>query len=162
MKSRIAKLGLAVASLAIAAACGKPYEVSTPDGFVELTDGARTYDRGADEYRASTADGVVVGIRSWDNEPTVDLALAVRALENRIRLGEGYALLSKKDASAKDGTKGVRLDFGHDEGSEPYLYTIVVFVTKDHVHLVESGGKRDLVERARPSIDWFIQNFDPD
>lgn len=162
MKTRIAPLLAALALLLGAAACGKPYEASTPEGFVELTDGARSYDQSADEYRASTADGVVIGIRSWDNEPTVDLALAVRALENRIRQGEGYALLSKTDASAKDGTKGMRLDFGHDEGSEPYLYTVVVFVTKDHVHLVESGGKRELVERAKASLDWFIQNFDPD
>ncbi|NUP06941.1 MAG: serine/threonine protein kinase [Polyangiaceae bacterium] len=152
---------LAALSLVALAACGRPYEAHTPEGFVELTDGAREYDGSAHEYRASTADGVVIGVRSWDNEPEVDLSLAVRALENRVRFGEGYALLTKKDVTAS-GVKGMRLDFGHDEGSEPFLYTVAIFVTDDHVHLVEAGGKRDLLERARPSIDWFITNFDPE
>lgn len=162
MKGLWAGISVAVVGAALLSGCGRPYEPQTPEGFVELTDGAKTYDEDAYEYRASTADGVVLGIRAWDNEPKVDLAVAVRALENRVRFGEGYALLGKKDVSAKDGTKGLRLDFGHDESSSPHLYSVAVFVTEDHVYLVEAGGKSELYERARPNIDWFVQNFDPE
>ncbi len=142
------------------AACGRPYSAATPDGFVELDEDR--YDKAAHEYRASTADGVVIGIRAYENDPEVDLALAVRALENRVRLGQGYALLDKKDATARDGTKGMTLHFGHDESGGPHLYTVTIFVTDDWVYLLETGGKKDLVDKAQASLDWATKNFLPD
>lgn len=154
---------LLVAGLAAVAGCSRPYDVATPSGFVELTeDEHHRYDERAYEYRASTADGVVLGVRAWKNEPKVDLAVAVRALENRTRFGEGYALLEKKDVAARDGTKGAQLDFGHDEAGGAHLYTVAMFVTDDYVYMVEAGGKKDLVEKAKGSIDWFLKNFQPD
>jgi hypothetical protein len=141
-------------------ACGRPYTAATPEGFVELDEDH--YDKNANEYRASTADGVVLGVRAYENDPTVDLSLAVRALENRVRLGEGYALLEKKETTARDGTKGTTLRFGHDEPSGTHLYYVTIFVTDDWVYLVEAGGKKDLVEKAQKSIDWATTNFSPD
>lgn len=147
-----------VASAAVGCA-SKPYEPTTPDGFVELTDGARTYDSSAYEYRASTADGVVLGVRAYKNEPKVGLTVAVQALESRVRQGEGYALLGKKDITLGDGTKGVALDFGHDEANNPHLYKVCVFVTQEHVYIVEAGGKKELVEKEKAAIDSFIASL---
>ncbi len=144
-----------------AAACGRPYTAATPDGFVELAE-ERYEHNDEHEYRASTADGVVIGVRAYENDPKVDLSLAVRALENRVRLGQGYALLEKKDAKARDGTKGTTLRFGHDEPGGAHLYSVTVFVTDDWLYLVEAGGKKDLVEKAQASIDWAVTNFLPD
>ncbi|MFO0547512.1 MAG: serine/threonine protein kinase [Polyangiaceae bacterium] len=156
---------LASAAVLVAASglvgCSKPYEVARPDGFVELTEDDSRYDRSAYEYRASTADGVVIGIRAYKNKPKVDLALSVRALENRIRLGEGYALIEKKDASAIDGTKGTTLRFGHDEAGGAHVYEITVFVTEDWVYVVEAGGKQELFDKERVAIDGFLKSFDP-
>jgi hypothetical protein len=156
---RIAARALALTALVALSACGRPYEVATPEGFVDLGD---RYEHGDDEYRASTADGVVLGVRSWDNDPKVDLALASRALENRVRQGQGYALLEKKEVAARDGTKGSWMRFGHDESGAPHLYEVALFVTDDHVHVFEAGGKKDLMERAAASIAWAIAHFDPD
>ena len=154
---------LAACVLAFGGGCGRPYDVATPDGFVELTeDGDRTYDANAEEYRASTADGVVLAVRAWDNEPKVDLTVATRSLENRTRLGQGYALLEKKEVLAADGTKGTALYLGHDQEGQAHLYRVVVFVTDDHVYIVEAGGKKELFEKATKSVDWFIANFRPD
>ena len=114
-------VALVLSLASISTGCGRPYEVATPEGFVELTEGKDRYDQTHHEYRASTADGVVVGVRAFDNEPKVDLALAVRAFENRVRLGEGYALLDKKDVSARNGQKGTLLNFGHDEAGGAHL-----------------------------------------
>jgi hypothetical protein len=154
------KRALLSAILLFAAACGRPYAPATPEGFVELDEDR--YDKSAHEYRASTADGVVLGVRAYENDPKVDLALSVRALENRVRLGEGYALLEKKEAKARDGTKGVTLRFGHDEAGGAHLYYVTIFVTDYWVYLVEAGGKKDLVEKAQKSIDWATENFSPD
>ncbi len=154
---------LAACVLALSTGCGRPYDVATPDGFVELTeDGARTYESSADEYRAATADGVVLAVRAWDNEPKVDLTVATRSLENRTRIGQGYALLEKKEVLAANGTKGTALHLGHDQEGQAHLYRVVVFVTEDHVYIVEAGGKKELFEKAGKSVDWFIANFRPD
>jgi hypothetical protein len=143
----------------VAMGCGRPFTPATPDGFIEFKD---RYDNSTThEYRASTADGVVMSVRSFKNDPKADMPLAVRALENRVRLGQGYALLDKKDVTARDGTKGTKLRFGHDEEGGAHLYYVTVFVTDDYVFLLEAGGKKDLVEAADASIDWSIQNFLP-
>jgi hypothetical protein len=120
MKRPLIPLALLLVSLgSLYAGCGRPYDVATPDGFVELTEGDKRYDEDAYEYRASTADGVVLAVRAWDNEPKVDLALATRALENRTRLGQGYALLEKKEVTSQNGVKGTMLRLGHDtDGQE--------------------------------------------
>ena len=155
-------VALVLSFAALAAGCGRPYEVATPEGFVELSEKEDRYDEAHHEYRASTADGVVVGVRAFDNEPKVDLALAVRAFENRVRLGEGYALLEKKEVAARNGQKGTLLAFGHDESGGAHLYSVAIFVTEDWVYILESGGKKDLFEKARASVDWFIKNFQPE
>src|SRR5262249_27754597 len=69
------------------AGCGHPFVPYTPAGFVDLGD---KYPNG--EYRASTADGVVIGIRAWDNEPKGALVFWARVLERRMREMGGYAL----------------------------------------------------------------------
>lgn len=139
--------------------CGRPYDIKTPDGFIDLED--RYEDQGAHEYRASTADGVVIAVRAFDNKPKADMALAVRALENRVRIGQGYALLGKHEVVARDGNKGTMLEFGHDEPSGPHLYYTAVFLTDDRVFIFEAGGRKELVEKAKPSIDWALKSFDP-
>ncbi len=159
MRTQLRLLALVLAGLGLAA-CGRPFEAATPEGFVDLGD--ERYDQTNHEYRATTADGVVLGTRAFENDPAVDLSLAVRALENRVRVGQGYALIEKKDVAARDGTKGVEMKFGHDEPSGTHLYYVTVFVTEDWVYLLEAGGKKELVDKAQASIDWSIKNFLPD
>jgi hypothetical protein len=150
-----ALLGLALAL----AGCGRPYEIATPAGFVDLED---AYDDGDDEYRATTADGVVIGVRAFDNEPTAERSFLVRAIENQLRLGRGYALLDEREVTAKNGMKGTQLRFGHDEMTGPHLYVLTVFTDEDHVWLHEATGKKELVERAEASIAWSVAQFEPE
>jgi len=157
------RAGGLIAGIALAAwtfmGCGHPYEVATPTGFVDLED---RYDDGDEEYRATTADGVVIGVRAYDNEPYAERTFLVRAIENQLRLGRGYSLLASKEVAAKDGTKGTQLRFGHDEPSGPHLYILTVFTDEDYVYLHEAAGKKELVEKAEKSIDWSLREFRPD
>lgn len=149
-----------LASLAGAAAligCGRPFVPATPPGFVDLGD---RY--GDDEYRATTAEGLVIGIRAFENDPKGDLAFWSRVIEKRLREGGGYALLGKTDVKARNGLPGVQLRFGHDEGKEAHLYYLTVFVNDDRVFLHETGGAKALVERHQQQIDWAIRNFLPE
>jgi hypothetical protein len=149
-----ALLGALVIALFTAAGC-RPYVPATPPGFVELDD-----DRyGSNEYRATTADGVVIGIRAFANEPKGERSFWVRAIENRMRDSGGYALLGKREVKNRGGLTGTELRFGHDEGDDPYLYNFTIFVTHERVFLLEAGGPRAQVERLAEQLDWSVKNF---
>src|SRR5262249_25518500 len=128
----------------------------TPPAFVDLGD---RYEHG--EYRATTADGVVIGIRAWDNDPKGSLPFWSRALERRMREMGGYALLDKHDVAARGGLTGVAMRFGHDEGKPPYLYTVALFVTDKKIYVVEAGGTKDEVTKVEPQIQQAIANLAP-
>lgn len=152
--NRMKSLGfLAVALLALAG-CGRPFTPATPPGFVDLGD---SYPDG--EYRATTADGAVIGIRAYDHEPKGELAFWTRALENRMRESGGYALLEKRTVSNRGGLTGTQLRFGHDEGKVPHLYWVTLFVTDKKLFVLEAGGVKAEVERQEAQIEWAIKNF---
>lgn len=143
-------------TLLAALGCSRPFIPATPPGFVDLGD---RY--GRNEYRATTADGVVLGIRAFDNDPKGEMAFWSRALERRMRETAGYALLEKRDVVTKGGLKGIEMRFGHDEGKEPYLYSLALFVTEQKVFVVEAGGSKAEVTKQAAQIDWAIRNFAP-
>ncbi len=152
----LARTALFVSALAVAllASACRPFVPATPPGFVELED---RY--GSAEYRATTADGVVLGVRSFDNDPKGERSFWVRALENRMRNMGGYALLEKREVKNRGGLTGTQLRFGHDEGDEPYLYYLTIFVTEDRVFVLEAGGARPQIQRLAEQIDWSVKNF---
>ncbi|APR86734.1 hypothetical protein A7982_12083 [Minicystis rosea] len=150
MTTRALLLALALA----AAGCGRSFVAATPPGFVDLGD---RY--GSREYRATTADGVVLGIRAFDNEPKGAMSFWSRALERRTREMAGYALLDKRDVATASGLKGVQMRFGHDEGKEPYLYYLVLFVTDAKIYVIEAGGPKAEVTKQEAQIDLAIRNF---
>ncbi len=153
--NRLTPALLLLAALA-GAGCGHPFVPATPAGFVDLGD---RYPHG--EYRATTADGVVIGIRAWDNDPKGELAFWSRALERRMREMGGYALLDKHDVAALGGLRGVEMHFGHDEGKTPYLYTVALFVTEKKIYVVEAGGAKDEVTKQEAQIKWAIEHLGP-
>ncbi len=143
------------AVIALAVGCGgRPFTAATPPGFVDLGD---IY--GDTEYRAATADGVVIGVRAFKNEPKGETAFWVKALENRMRDVGGYALIEKRKVKNRAGLEGTQLRFGHDEGKEPHVYIITIFTTEEHVFLIEAGGVKDEMQRQDEQIDWAVRNF---
>jgi hypothetical protein len=146
---------LAAAALLTTVGCGT-FKVGTPAGFVELDDQEPNYD-----YRATTHDGVVVSVRSLDNEPRGDQAFWTQAVEQRVRHQGGYALLETRAVTAREGLAGRQLRFGHDEGARPHLYNVTLFVTHKRIYLIEAGGSRDAVQREAPRLESFIAQFEP-
>jgi hypothetical protein len=131
---------------------------ATPKGFVELDENTN-YDQ-----RATTPDGLVLGGREIENDPEGDLAFWAHAIETQVRLRGGYALLEKRAVQTKDGHGGTELRFGHDEGNQPHVYVVAVYVTPGNfwcdgtIYLFEAGGPKALVEKNAASIDWAIRN----
>jgi hypothetical protein len=154
-KTLVAALAKTVAIGAIGfglAGCGRPFKVKTPPGFIELEQQAEH----GFLYRATTPEGIVVGVRVIEDEDRGDLAFWVRTVTLQMRDIKGYALMSTADAKSSDGTAGKRLQFGHDEDHKPYLYDLLVFRVPGRVFLVEAGGKREDLERVRPNLEWML------
>jgi len=154
---RVFRWGLFLSAGLFALGCGRSFTPATPPGFVDLGD---RY--GDDEYRSTTADGLVLGVRAFDNDPPAELPFLVRALENRMRGSGGYAILGQREIKGRTGLVGKQLTFGHDEKGEPHLYVVTLFVTPDHVFLLEAGGTKDQVEKSKDQIDWSVKNFLPE
>lgn len=132
----------------------RPFEAHTPSGFVELDEDSEKYD-----YRATTADGVVIAIRALDHEPKGELAFWVAAIERQLREWNGYALLETRDVKTNQGLTGKQLRFGRDEGSVAHLYYVTLFVTKKKLFVIEAGGRKDLMEREAAALDQAVAQF---
>ena len=143
-------------SLAALAGCGRSFVPYTPPSFVDLGD---HYAHG--EYRAASADKVVLGVRSFDNDPKGNLSFWSRALERRLREMGGYAFIDKRDVAAQGGLTGVVMRFGHDEGKTPFLYTVALFVTATKIYLVEAGGEKEEYVKVEPQIQEAITRLAP-
>jgi hypothetical protein len=133
--------------------CGHSFEAATPPGFVELDD-QHDYD-----YRATTADGLVIAVREIDNDPKGAMEFWTRAIENTMRQRGGYALLGTHDVKDKNGLAGKQLRFGHDENGTPHLYYVTVFLTDKTIFLLEAGGTKELVEKHATEIAYAVENF---
>lgn len=147
---------LLLVTAATAFGCGTPFEPATPQGFVELPD-PQQYD-----YRATTADGLVIAIRALDHEPRGELAFWLKAIENEVRDHKGYALLETRDVKNVQGLSGKQLRFGYDEGKKPHLYYVTLFVTDSELFLIETGGDKELMLQKAQELDWAVQNFKVD
>ncbi|MBK8994306.1 MAG: serine/threonine protein kinase [Myxococcales bacterium] len=152
MKRHITAPVLVLAALPLFG-CGHHFETTTPQGFVELED------QEAYEYRATTADGLVIAVREIEHDPKGEMAFWTRAIENRMRQRGGYALLGTRDVKTKSGLDGKQLRFGHDESGKPHLYYVTIFLTEDYIFLLEAGGTKELMEKGSAGLDQAIDGF---
>lgn len=148
---------ISIVSLSCALACGPTFEVSTPPEFVELENDYDNYD-----YRASSADGLVVSVREIDQDTkskgTPEFWL--KAIKNRMRERGGYALIKEIKVKSADGVDGTQLQFGHDEESgKPHLYYVTLFVTEAKLFLLEAGGTKELMAEGAAHIDAAVRGF---
>jgi hypothetical protein len=140
---------------ASALACGRPFKVETAPGFVELENQSDSSDYA---YRATTPEGVTFGVRVIDDEKRGDLAFWMRALTLQLHDVTGYAMLETADVKSNDGTPGKLLKLGHDEDGKPYLYWLAVYMAQSRLYVVEAGGTKEQMERARPQVDWMMKS----
>ena len=130
------------------------FRAATPPGFVELEDSDPS------DYRAVTADGLVIAVRSLEHEPKGELEFWASAIERRLREGSGYALLEAKAVKNAQGLTGKQLRFGYDEGREPHLYTVTLFVTDAKLYVLEAGGRKELMQQRAEQLAWAVEHFE--
>lgn len=143
--------------LGLAPACYEgPVSVKTAPGFLELPEDD-TY-----AYRATTPEGVVLGVRVIDASGAGgrDLAFWTRALTAQLRDVRGYDLVGSADVRSRDGVPGKQLRFRHEERGETYDYWLTFFAPEDRLLLAEAGGVERRFEAAEPSIAWMLSSLE--
>ena len=145
---------IAIVLGACAGCAGRHFELETPDDFVELDE--RAQGRRGYALRATSADGIVIGVREIENDREGSRDFWVQAIRNRLRRAGGYALLEESEVRAASGETGHQMRFGRDEGAHPYAYWVTVFVRDDRITLVEAGGRREPFEAQADAIQRTI------
>jgi hypothetical protein len=125
----------------------------TPKEFAKL-DEENSY-----AQRATTAQGVVIAVREVDAPEDTSLAFWSEAITQRLKAGQGYALLDSRDVQAKSGEAGRLLTFGHDQNGHTYDYWVAVFPQKKRVVVLEAGGRRDYFDKAKPELEQAIASL---
>lgn len=135
-------------------ACGARFKMWAADDFVVL-DEHSGYD-----YRATTPEGLVIAVRDIDNERSHgELPFWTKAIEDELRLDQGYALLDTKSITTRQGHTGTQLRFGLDREGEAHIYIVSIFVTKKRVFLIEAGGTEAQMKRHHAQIEWSVNEF---
>jgi hypothetical protein len=142
---------LAVFVSAIVAADGCD-RIPTPEGFVELKP------VGAYSYRAVSADGAVILVRSVENPKQGTLAFWTQAVKNELVASRGYTLDGESAVKTKGGLAGTELTMRtHLEGVE-YLYVVTLFVRGNRVVIVEATGPKTALTPSLPKIREAIRS----
>lgn len=128
---------LLVAPLLLLAACVRTAPLDAPEGFAELEPGE------AYTYRATSASGVVIGVRSEDNDLNGNLDFWSAAVDYRLQKS-GYAAVQGKPekVTTEAGAVGRRLRYEMVRNGRPHEYWVTVFVTDGRVVIVEAAGDK--------------------
>jgi len=151
---RAAPLALATL-LSTLAGCGPQFDLSLPERFVVLAEDDRGR-RAHYEMRATTPDGVVVGVKALEHRVEGSLAFWTEAVTRRLRDQRGYELLSEEDVRSASGVEGHLMRFGRDLGGHSYRYTMAVFVTESRIWIVEAGGREEPFSALEADVERSI------
>lgn len=149
MKRSTPLIACVIAAASLLGGCTHDFAIATPDGFAPF-EGGETFD-----YRATDAEGVVLGVREEVNDPRGDLSFWSGALDAHLRRS-GYRAVASKEMQSADGVAGRQIRYTIDRQGRRHAYWVTVFVTDDRVVTVEAGGDETFFEARGKSIQQAI------
>ncbi len=148
-------------AIGLAAVGCRPFRIDTPDSFIEVEEPRNS----SYQFRATSADGVVVAVRAIENERRGTLEFWSEAVCNKLRDVRGYALLGERDVNARGGMPGKQFRFGRDESGHTYTYWVTIFVRSQGrdpmVWVIEAGGQSDAFEARQSEVERMVTSFEP-
>jgi hypothetical protein len=120
--------------------------METPAGYVRL-DPVLGYD-----YRAVSADGAVISVRTVDNPRDATLEFWNKAISNELVEARGYKLNAKQDVKSERGTAGTEMTLRTQVEGIDYVYLLTVFVKSRQVIVFEAAGPASTIEPDLPAI----------
>jgi len=121
---------LLITTMLLGCATARP-ELAVPTSFVQV-------DGDPYDVRLTTAQGVVLGVRAFDNAPYGDLGFWSAAVDAQAR--QRYEATAREEIETESGVAGVRIRYRGAHAGRPHVYWATVFVTERRVLLVEAGG----------------------
>ena len=149
--NRIVTASLALVALA---GCAPSFAFPLPERFVVLEE--RGEATAGYVQRATTPDGVVVGLRALEHRIEGTLAFWSEAVVRQLRDHRGYAVLAEEAIRAANGQPGRLIRLGRDLDGHAYRYTVAVFVTDDHIWIADAGGREELFAALEPDVERAI------
>ncbi|MEM1414054.1 MAG: hypothetical protein AAGH15_04105 [Myxococcota bacterium] len=146
-----------ILALLLAAACAPSFSLPLPERFVALED--QDDARPPYRMRATTPDGVVLGVRTLDNGVEGSVTFWAEAVTRRLRDQLAYALLADEEVRAKSGEAGRLLRFGRDLEGHTYRYLVALYVAGDTLFLVEAGGREEPYAALEEAIEAAIADL---
>lgn len=141
-------------ALSATAACGPSVTLQTPSGFAVLEDQKEYL------YRATSAEGVVLGVRAEKNEPRGNIDFWADALDRQLRRGGYVADGDMKEVHTKTGLTGREVRYTRVENGRKYRFWMTVFVTEKRVWVVEAGGDADrFKEKMQLGVQQAIESI---
>jgi hypothetical protein len=116
---------------------------SLPEGFVPVEPGAYL-------WRAMSAEGVVLGLRSFVRDPEGEAAFWTKVVRRELESGRGYAFESEEAIAG-----GRALLFAGPDAS----YWIALFLTARGLWTFEAGGPRADLAAHLPAIRMYLANL---
>jgi hypothetical protein len=126
--------------------------LATPSGFATL-DSDDAY-----SYRATNAQGVVLGVRTESNDVKANVDFWAEALDLRLR-NNGYAFQSKDSPKSRGGLQGRQLRYEVVRDGRTQSYWLTVFTTEKKVYVVEAAGDKEAFEGAAPMVESAIEGL---
>ena len=145
---KLSLLAACIFSLGVAA-CHPSAQLAAPDGFAQL-DHQKSYD-----WRAASAQGVVLAVRTEKNDPRANVDFWADAIDVRLRRS-GYNAEARKDVQSANGVAGKQLRYSRVEDQRTYRYWLTVFVTDDRVYVVEAGGDKESFDPAEKTVERAV------
>jgi hypothetical protein len=145
----------ALVSFFTLAGCSSTGHLKTPDGFAEV-------EGGKFDYRATNADGIVVGVRSHANDMHGNLDFWTRVLDKNLEK-QAYRPEAQKARSIKTarGLEGKQLRYTFESQGRQHQYWLTLFVTESRVYVVEAGGDDAFFDQeVTPKLESAIQSLD--
>ena len=144
-------VSLALVAFALATNGCTPFVVKAPENFVKLK-------RTRLPYKAVSADGVVLTVRSFSNRPEAKLKFWSKVVADELTNQRGYKLEESRELSIP-GAPGKWHRFSGEYKGDQYIYVLCLFVTEDRIFAVEGGATKKEYPTYQASIDQFMRSF---
>ncbi len=140
----------AFACLCIASGCTPAPHLFAPSEFAELHD-QRSYD-----YRATSAQGIVLAVRTEPNKPRANVDFWVDAIDVRLRR-QGYVAEKSLSVQSDSGAIGKQIRYTRVEPDRrTYCYWVTLFASNDKLYIVEAGGDQEAFKPAEGTVEKAV------
>jgi len=127
---------------------GCAHTMTAPPNFVAVDKA----DLGIYDYRAVSADGAVLALRSVRNRKEGTLEFWTQAVINQLTAGQGYKLAESESVKSDARADGRLLKLTAQRSGATFRYLVAIFISGDDILIAEAGGKEDVLKPRMQEI----------